>query len=1101
MYIMRHLYILFSILLSGFLIQNVNAQEVDKNPLSELKFRNIGPAGMSGRITAIDVNLRDKDHIYVGSASGGIWESKNGGITWDPIFDDQSTLSIGALEINQANPSEIWAGTGEGNPRNSHNSGAGVFKTVDGGKTWKCMGLEETKLIHRVIVNSDNPNTVLVGAMGSAWGASPHRGVYKTTDGGLTWKKTLYIGDNVGIADMVVDPSNPNKIIAAMWEFGRKPWTFNSGGKGSGMYISYDAGETWKKITNKEGLPKGNLGRMGLAFAPSNPSLVYALIEAKKNGLYKSTDGGENWTLVSTKDIGNRPFYYAEIYVDPLNENRIYNLWSYVSKSEDGGKTFKTIMDYSNNIHPDHHAFWIDPDDSNYLINGNDGGLNISRDGSKTWRFVTNLPVGQFYHVNVDDDFPYNVYGGMQDNGSWAGPGFVLRRGGITNYDWQELYFGDGFDVAPRKDDSRYGYAMSQQGYVGHYDKVTGRTEFIRPQDPEGRILRFHWNAALALDPFDDKSVYFGSQFVHKSSNGGKSWTTISEDLTTNDSVKIAASRVTGGLTKDVTGAENYGSILCIAPSPHDKDVIWAGTDDGEIQVTRNGGESWTKVNTRLPGMPKNAWVPQIVHSKINKGETFIVVNNYRQNDWSAHLYRTKDGGATFQRIINDKDVGGFVCSVMQDSKEEKLLFAGTDVGLYYSLNGGDKWTKWDKALPSVQVRDIAYQERFDDLVLGTFGRSFWILDDLAPLREMAQSANVLDKDFKVFKPGTAYLTSNKSYQGVRFVGQGDFKGENRPSGALLTVWNKPKDKSSENDDAVAQSEKGKDIKKNSHKKRLKGKAKELAAGKAKESAESEAGSDNKKGKDKGKDKVTIMVIDAEGDTIRTFKRKLKEGMNRLSWRPDAKGVEFPRRNEPKEKREPGGSMILPGDYKMVFNYLEHKDSTTLTVKLDPRSDESIYDPVAKRAAIKQFYAKVEKVTEAFNNLKDAKKSMALYDKIIAVQEDTIKKEFKSLAKDISGEIDSLMNLYILPESDKPEYRYDDETVNNYLQNARRFLGTSTGAPTPNGAYAIKNAEAKSQEVLRGINAFFKEDWTDYVEKIKALPLDIFKTYEAIRLD
>ena len=1099
MYFMRHLHIILFITLMGFTVQNVNAQEADKNPISELKFRNIGPAGMSGRITAIDVNLRDKDHIYVGSASGGIWESHNGGITWKPIFDEQSVLSIGALEINQNNPSEIWAGTGEGNPRNSHNSGAGVFKTIDGGKTWKCMGLEKTKLIHRVIVNSNNTNTVLVGAMGSAWGPSSDRGVYKTTDGGLTWKKTLYVGDNVGIADMVADPSNPNKIIAAMWEFGRKPWTFNSGGKGSGMYVSYDAGDTWKRITEKEGLPKGDLGRMGLAFAPSNPSIVYALIEAKKNGLYKSTDGGEHWKLVSTKDIGNRPFYYAEIYVDPLNENRIYNLWSYVSKSEDGGKTFKTIMDYSNNIHPDHHAFWIDPDDSNYLIDGNDGGLNISREGSKTWRFVTNLPVGQFYHVSVDNDFPYNVYGGMQDNGSWAGPGFVLKRGGITNYDWQELYFGDGFDVAPRKDDSRYGYAMSQQGHVGQYDKVTGRVEFIRPQDPDGAVLRFHWNAALALDPFDDKAVYFGSQFVHKSLDGGKSWTIISDDLTTNDSTMIAKSKVTGGLTKDVTGAENPCSILCIAPSPHDEGVIWVGTDDGNVQVTRNGGDSWTKLNSRLTGMPKGAWVPQIVHSKINKGETFIVVNNYRLNDWSAHLYRTKDGGATFQRIINDKDVGGFVCSVMQDPKEEKLLFAGTDVGLYYSLDGGGKWKKWDKGLPSVQVRDIAIQEDFDDIVLGTFGRSFWILDDIKPLREMAGSkTDILKEDFKVFKPGTAYLTSSRSYQGVRFVGQGDFAGKNRTAGALMTVWNKPKDKSEAKEETETKKRKG-DKKKGRQNKR-KGEAKAKVTSKV-SLAKDEVVEDSKKGKDKDKDKVTIMVLDAEGDTIRTFKRKLEEGMNRLSWRPEAKGVDFPRRNEPKEKREPGGSMILPGDYKMVFEYGDHKDSTTLTVMLDPREDQSIYDPVAKRAAIKQFYSKVEKVTEAYNNLREAKKSMTLYDKIIEVQEDTVKKEFKSLTKEISGELDSLMNLYMLPESDKPEYRYDDETVNNYLQNARRFLGTSTGAPTPNGEYAIKNAEAKAQEVLEGINAFFEEDWKSYVDKVKALPLDIFKTYDAIRID
>ncbi|NNK90400.1 MAG: hypothetical protein HKO89_07305, partial [Saprospiraceae bacterium] len=412
----------FSFFLIFFSFSFLAGQDIDLEHFKALKFRNIGPAGMSGRITSIDVNLRDKDHIIIGAASGGVWESRNGGISWKPIFDDQPTQSIGVVKFNQNNPDEIWVGTGEGNPRNSHNSGAGIFKSIDGGKSWKFMGLKETKLIHRIIINELNPNQVLVGAMGSAWGDSEHRGVYRTNNGGKDWDKMLYIDQNTGVADMVADPSNPNKILAAMWEFHRTPWGFNSGGNNSGLYLSYDGGENWKEITKKEGLPEGDKGRIGLAFAPSKSNIVYALIEADKNGLYKSIDGGEKWSMVSSKNIGNRPFYYSELYVDPNNENRIYNLWSYVSKSEDGGRTFRTIMDYGNNVHPDHHAFWIDPDDSNYLINGNDGGLNISRDGAKTWQFVLNLPVGQFYHVDVDNDFPYNVYGGMQDNGSWVGP-------------------------------------------------------------------------------------------------------------------------------------------------------------------------------------------------------------------------------------------------------------------------------------------------------------------------------------------------------------------------------------------------------------------------------------------------------------------------------------------------------------------------------------------------------------------------------------------------------------------------------------------------------------------------------------------------------
>ena len=1088
--------LLLSFALLGLHLTTTLAQELDMEQFKEMQFRNIGPAGMSGRITAIDVNLRDKDHIYVGAASGGVWESKNGGINWQPLFDEQPTQSIGSIEINQDNPSEIWVGTGEGNPRNSHNSGAGIYKTVDGGKTWSCMGLEETKLIHRVIVNTKNTDNVLVGAMGSAWGPSKHRGIYKTYDGGKTWKQTLYVGDNVGVADMVADPSNPNKILAAMWEFGRTPWGFNSGGKGSGLYLTYDGGDTWKKLTDKEGLPKGNLGRMGLAFAPSKPNVVYALIEAKANGLYKSTDGGEKWSLVSTKNIGNRPFYYAEIYVDTQNENRIYNLWSYVSRSEDGGKTFKTIMDYGNNVHPDHHAFWIDPDDSNYLIDGNDGGLNISRDGGANWRFVTNLPVGQFYHVDVDNDFPYNVYGGMQDNGSWVGPGFVLKRGGITNHDWQELYFGDGFDVAPLKNDSRYGYAMSQEGNVGLWDRVTGRTHFVKPQHPDGEELRFHWNAALALDPYNDNGLYFGTQYVHKSSDKGHSWEIISPDLTTNDTIKQNQSK-SGGLTLDITGAENHTTILCISPNTFDEDVIWVGTDDGNLQVTRDGGGNWNNVNNKLSGLPKNAWIPQIVQSSINKGELFVVANNYRQNDWSAMLYHSTDGGQTFKRIIDDKDVDGFVLSVVQDHKNENLIFAGTDVGLYFSLDRGGSWQKWGKDLPSVQIRDMKIQKEFDDLVLGTFGRSFWVLDDIAPLRALADDKKLLDADLKVFEPGTAYLTSSRSYQGIRFVAQGDFAGQNKRGGANFTVWNKPQEKEEKKMDKPAEMKEA-DKKKGKKKNRVKEKMKEVD----KTMDNKEKGDKAGEGKDKKKKKEECLIyaIDSSGDTIRTIKRKLKEGINRISWSPNAKGVDFPRRNDPKEKTEPGGMPILPGTYKMVFDYKGQKDSTMLRVELDPRVDHSQYDTPAKAAATKAFYSKVEKVTQAYDNLKEAKKSMGLHKEIIAVQEDTIKKEHMKLHKEITGRIDSLMNLYLLPESKKTEYRDDSHTLMSKVWNARRFLGTSTAGPTPNGRYAVATAERQAAEVVSGINTFFGGDWKDYLDKIKALKLDIFKEFDRVEM-
>ncbi|NNE26107.1 MAG: hypothetical protein HKN09_04640 [Saprospiraceae bacterium] len=1079
------------------------AQDINLEHFKDLKFRNIGPAGMSGRITAIDVNLRDKDHIYAGSASGGVWASQNGGISWKPIFDDQPTQSIGALKINQSNPDEIWVGTGEGNPRNSHNSGAGVFKSLDGGRTWKYMGLKETKLIHRIIINPLNPDHVLVGAMGSAWGDSAHRGVYMTKDGGANWEKVLYVGEDVGIADMVADPNNPNKIIAAMWQFRRTPWNMQSGGKESGLYISYNGGKDWKEITSEDGLPKGELGRMGIAFAASKPGLVYALIEAKKNGLYKSEDGGASWKLVSNKNIGNRPFYYCEIYVDPLNENRIYNLWSYVSRSQDGGKTFKTIMDYGNNVHPDHHAFWIDPEDSNYLINGNDGGLNISRDGGASWQFAENLPVGQFYHVDVDNDFPYNIYGGMQDNGSWVGPGFVLKSGGIRNYDWQELYFGDGFDVAARRDDNRYGYAMSQGGNIASWDKLTGRTEFIKPTHPDTTKLRYNWNAALALHPEEDCGLYFGSQFVHKSMDCGQSWEIISPDLTTNDSIKQDQSK-SGGLTLDVTGAENHTTILCIAPSMHDLNEIWVGTDDGNLQLTRDGGNSWTLLNDRLPELPANAWIPQIELSKTNPGEAYVVVNNYRMNDWSAYLYYTSDYGATWERIVNDDDADGFVTSIVQDADAPNLLFLGTDVGLYFSLNNGQQWQKWDQDLPSVQIRDMKIQQDFDDLVLGTFGRSFYILDDIKPLRALAKNGMaLLDSSFMVFEPGIAYKPNRRSYDGIRFIGQAEFVGQNKSMGARFHIWNKPEDPKDEKRKEENGEDQNKEVKKSTKSKKKK-KAKTEKEQKTEEvdKADNGKGGDTKKKTKKKPKEVTICAIDMNGDTLRTFKRKLKEGMNRIGWWPDRKGgVKYPTKSEREREGELGGMPILPGEYKIVFEYGESKDSVQLTVALDPRLDQDAFDIEGKYEALQDYNGMVEKATTAFDNLKEAKKSLGLYRKIIKVQEDSIKKDFNKLTDDIEEEIDSLMHLYMLPPSDKTEYRDSDSTLNAYLYTGSRYINTGKGAPNPNAQNAIRLAKTKTANVLEAVNAFFGDTWNSYLEEVKGLELDIYKTFEPLKIE
>ena len=1060
------------------------SQEINVDHLKKgMRIRNIGPAGMSGRVTAIDVNLSNDQHIYVGTASGGVWKSESGGIRWEPVFDKAPVQAIGSVKINQKNPSEIWVGTGEGNPRNSMNTGEGIFKSIDGGKTWKHMGLEKSRVIHRIIIDPNNSDVVYAGVTGAPWGLSEDRGVYKTTDGGKTWKKILYVNNQTGVADMVADPTNPNKIIAAMWEFGRTPWFFNSGGKGSGIYVTFDGGENWKKITDKDGLPKGKLGRIGLAIAPSKPSLVYALVEAKENGLYKSTDGGLKWSLVSKKDIGNRPFYYSEIYVDPQNENRIWNLWSYVSKSEDGGKTFKTILDYGKGVHPDHHAFWIHPNKPEYLIDGNDGGLNISRDRGENWEFIDNIPVAQFYHINYDMDIPYNVVGGMQDNGSWVGPGYVWKSGGIRNTDWQEVMFGDGFDVMINKDDMRYGWAMSQGGNIGYFDKETGHTQFIKPYHPEGEKLRFNWNAAMAQDPFKNSGLYYGSQHVHKSDDLGQSWEIISPDLTTNDTSK-QKQEISGGLTIDATNAENYTTIIVIAPSPHDQDLIWVGTDDGNLQLTKDGGKNWTNLSGKLPGFVSGSWIPQIEVSPHNKGEVFVVVNDYRRNNYQPYLYHTTDYGATWKRLADSNSVKGHCHSIVQDLVEPNLLFLGTDYGLYFSINKGSSWQKW-KDFPSVPTIDMKIHPREHDLIIGTFGRAAWIMDDIRPFREIAKTkGKVLDKEFALFDAPDAYLASYRSVDGIRFTADGDYKGSNKGRGIRIGMWVKP---------GKAEA---KDGKKEEGKK---GKKEERRKGKKGEGEEGEK--DKKVKKKKGGKKVFVVVYDEQGDTIRNFSTKPDTALTRLSWGMNRNGVRFPSHREVKpDANPPGGGRVLPGQYKVVATYGDFKDSVNVNVLADPRLDISIARMKAQQDASFEFYAMVTKVSEAFDYLKKAKKTIKLVDDQMINAPDSTKKEIVKLGKSMKDSITTLQKLFTDEPGQKGIQR-NPNTLNSHLFRASGYIRASDGAPNQMAQFATKKAEAEAEKVITAVNKFFEKDWLEYQQKVEATRHSLFKPYEEIRLE
>ena len=1022
------------------------AQSIDLDLFKNMSARSIGPAGMSGRVTSIDVVHKSPEIIYVGTASGGLWKSTSGGTEWEPIFDEQEVASIGAVAIDQQNPAIIWAGTGEGNPRNSQTLGAGVYKSLDGGKTWKCMGLKETRSIHRVIIHPNNSDIVYLAVMGAPWGENPERGVYKTTDGGESWEKILYVDEKTGCADLVIDPTNPNKLIAAMWQYRRWPWYFKSGGPGSGMYITHDGGKTWDQKTEDDGLPKGELGRMGLAIAPSQPNKIYALIESKKNALYGSTDGGESWKMINDKEeIGNRPFYYYDIFVDPQNENRLYSLYSMVSMSEDGGKSFKVIIPYSG-VHPDHHAWWIHPEDPDFLIDGNDGGMAISRDRGKSWRFVENLPLAQFYHISIDALKPYHVYGGMQDNGSWRGPAYTWRRGGIRNAYWDEVFFGDGFDVVPDpQNPERYGYAMSQGGNLGRYDLESGHTRFIKPVHPEGVPLRFNWNAAIALDPFEEGALYYGSQFVHRSEDKGENWTLISPDLTTNDPEKQKQLE-SGGLTYDVTQAENHTTIISIAPSTLEKGVIWVGTDDGNLQLTQDAGQTWTNLADRLPGLPKGSWIPQIRPSTYNKGEAFVVANDYRRDNWEPYLFHTTDYGQTWRNIVNEDQIWGYCLSFIQDFQEPNLMFLGTEFGLYVSFDRGVNWEKWTHGFPTVSTMDMQIHPREHDLVIGTFGRAAYVLDDIRPLREIASKGQeILDSPIYVFDAPDAVLAEYKQATGTRFYADAIFAGENRVPGAMLSYLVAMEDSA------------------------------------------------------KNKEKVTVEIKDASGSIIRTFTHEPDTGINRIYWYLDQKGIRYPSSPKPKKDAdEPGGMEVLPGDYLVKMTFKGNSDSTNVKVTKDPRLSISTSEMEALHNLRQQEMEPISLVTEAMDRLRDAKKSL----ETVALQipkEDTTYKELQDLGKAMKDSIDQLMELVTGPQDLQGIVRRPDNVQAKIFQ-ALRYLGDLYATPNSTHEQVIDQMHTAIDDYLKKVNAFFSENWEEYKTAVDEADLSPFKpSYKPIK--
>jgi photosystem II stability/assembly factor-like uncharacterized protein len=769
---------LFVSILSLVITSGLQAQITDAI-FGDIEGRQIGPARMSGRITCLDAENRNPDILWVGAAGGGVWKSINQGTTFKSVFDEQSQ-SVGTIAIDQKHPDTVWVGTGEVWVRNSVSVGTGIYKTVNGGEKWEYMGLPKSERIGRILIDPGNPDIVYAAVLGALWGDSEERGVYKTTNGGKSWIKLLYINPSAGCADMAMDPEDPSVIYASMWDFRRQAYTFRSGGPGSALFKSADGGKTWNKIHN--GLPNTTLGRIAIAISPVKPHYLYALVESSKSALYRSSDQGSTWEKMSDQySMADRPFYYSLIVPDPKEAERIYKPGTSLWVSSNGGKLFQSPSVTGGNYHSDTHALWVSPVNNHLIYMGTDGGVYISADKGNTWRFVQCLPVSQFYHVSVDNNYPYNVYGGLQDNGSWMGPS--KKSGGIRNSDWKNIGYGDGFYTYADLTDPDVTYSQYQGGRINRTNQRTGESKYIKPFPEDGtQPLRFNWNTPTV---FGKKTgwLYVGAQYLFRSKDKGDSFERISPDLTTNDPLRQVQEQ-SGGLTIDNSTAENNTTIFSVCESPLDENIIWAGTDDGNIQLTIDGGKSWSKLNNAVPGLPPLAFISHIDADNFNKNAAWVTIDAHRNGDMNPYVYYTGDLGKTWNSLVT-KDIAGFCHVIKQDPVNPDLIFLGTEMGLFISLDHGKSWVRFKNKVPQTGIYDLAFQTKQNDLVLATHGRGIIIIDDLIPLRNFTQS--VSDQEFLFLPVRPYYFPSGTGVQD--FPGDAEFIGPNPSNAATICYY------------------------------------------------------------------------------------------------------------------------------------------------------------------------------------------------------------------------------------------------------------------------------------------------------------------------
>lgn len=886
------------------------AVAAEAEAIARLPWRNIGPANQAGRISVFVGVPGDPSILYVGGAAGGIFKSTNAGVTWTPIFDDQPNASIGAIAIAPSDHNVIYVGTGEGNPRNSASFGEGMFKSIDAGDHWTPLGLTDTHKIARVVVDPKDANHVYVCALGHTWGENEERGVFKTADGGKTWKKVLYRDTKTGCSDLDIDPTNANVVYAAMYTHRRWAWYFTSGGGETALYKSVDGGATWARLSGPNetrGLPKKDMDRIGVAVAASDPDIVYAISETKDEGmLWRSDDAGASWRTVNRDpNINFRPFYYSDIRVDPKDPNAVYSLSGPLMKSEDGGRTFTRI---GNSVHGDHQAMWIDPTDAHRVLDGSDGGFQISYDRGKTFDILNNVAFTQFYNVHYDMQTPYRVCGGLQDNGTWCGPTNSRDMDGIRKNDWYTIGGGDGFFAVPDLERPWLVYNNLQGGVISLTDTRSGASWQINPY-PRGisssgqwmapQKYRFNWNAPIELSPQDAKTVYYGGNVLFRTKDFGQSWEVISPDLTTNDKAKQQSSG--GPIVVDNTAAEFHCTILTIAPSPLDANVIWVGTDDGNIQVTRDGGKTWTNVNKGLAGLAPYAWISKIDASRASAGTAYVAASHWQtDNDYAPYFYKTTDYGKTWTRITTGMAARGWSHVIREDPKNPQLLYAGTENGLYASWDGGARWVSIRNGIPPVPVRDIKIHPRDRDVIVATHGRGIYVLDDAAPLSRLAEALKADAYLFDV-RPATRWVVWNNDAD----LGDREYRAQNPPAGAAISYYLKAR----------------------------------------------------------STEPVVVTIADKTGKVVRTIRNAPGEaGVNRVTWDLRAENPAAPRRAPSEGDPVPVsvaarfgfgnfGPFVLPGEYTIKVRVAGQELTKPVAVAIDPRVQASEADLAAQYQA------------------------------------------------------------------------------------------------------------------------------------------------------